>query len=75
MQSDRSTIYVELLGEGTKCWRPVSAEQLAEDTYRIVDTVPDDESWAFRPGQVVRCKGRLFSEASGLVAFESVNLD
>ena len=75
MQSERSTIYVELLDEGTDCWRPVSAERLSEDTYRIADTVPEEESWAFQPGEVVRCKERRFSDGGGLVAFESVSLD
>ena len=75
VQYKRSTIYVELLDEGTNCWRPVSAERLSADTYRIVDTVPEGESWLFQPGEVVRCKERLFDDASGLAAFESVILD
>jgi hypothetical protein len=75
VQSERSTIYVELLDEGTNCWRPVAAERLSEDTYRIVDMVPEGESWLFQPGEVVRCKERLFHDASRLAAFESVILD
>jgi len=75
VRSEHSTVYVELLDEGTKCWRPVSAERLSEDTYRIEDTVPEGESWQFQPGEIVRCKERLFGDASGLAAFESANVD
>jgi hypothetical protein len=75
MQSERSTIYIELLDEGTECWRPVSAERLSEATYCIVDSVPEGESWLFKPGDVVRCKTRSFSNSIGLAAFELVSLD
>jgi hypothetical protein len=66
---------MELLDEGTKCWRPVSAEHVSEDLYRIVDVVPEDEIWLFQPGEVVRCKERQFSEGSGLTACESVTAE
>ena len=49
------TIYVELLDEGTKCWRPVSAEHISDDVYRVLDFVPEGEVWSFQPGDVVRC--------------------
>jgi hypothetical protein len=60
------------LDEGVKCWRPVSAEHLFENTYRIVDSVPEGETWLFQRGDVVRCKQREFSDGSGLPACESV---
>ncbi|HTX75655.1 MAG TPA: shikimate kinase [Terracidiphilus sp.] len=69
----KATIYVELLREGTPCWRPVNAERLSGDTFRIVDPVPNDETWAFQPGQVVRCRQQALQDGLGLVAFESVN--
>jgi hypothetical protein len=72
MPLERVKIFVELLDEGTKCWRPVSAERLSDDTYRIVDTVPDEEIWRFQPGDIVRCKQRVFSDGVGLTAYESV---
>ena len=31
-----TTVYVSLLGEGVDVWRPVSAEHIREDIYRIV---------------------------------------
>jgi hypothetical protein len=54
LQKDRVTIFVELLDEGVKCWRPVSADRVSEDTYRIVGSVPQGEVWLFQPGEIVR---------------------
>jgi hypothetical protein len=62
------TIYVALLNEGVDCWRPVKAERLGPDLYRIKDAVPDDEKWEFQPGEVVRCNERRFDRGAGLVA-------
>lgn len=67
------TIYVELLGEGTKCWRPVDAECVSESTFRIMGQVPQDETWAFQPGEIVRCKERDLGHGRGLVASSSVS--
>jgi hypothetical protein len=75
VQEERVTIYVELLDEGTKCWRPVSVELLYHDTYRIVDVVPEGETWLFQPGQVVRCKEREFTDGYGLTAYELVTVE
>ncbi len=74
VQEERVTILVELLNEGVKCWRPVWAKHLSEDTYRIMDTVPEGETWVFQPGEVVRCKQREFSDGTGLTAYESVSV-
>ena len=74
MEEERVTILVELLAEGVKCWRPVSAEHLSEDTYRIRDAVPEDETWLFLPGDIVRCKQRDFSDGTGLTAYELVSI-
>jgi hypothetical protein len=67
----RVTIFVELLDEGTRCWRPVSAERLSGDRYRILDAPPEDESWSFQAGEIVRCELRKFSDGSGLTAYEA----
>ena len=64
-------ILVELLGEGTQCWRPVLAERVFESAYRIVDDVPEGEKWLFQSGEVVRCKVREFSDGWCLTAYES----
>jgi hypothetical protein len=64
------TIYVELLGEGVPCWRPVKAKQVAAEAYLIDDLEPENEAWQFQPGDVVLCRRRAFSEGEGLVAYE-----
>jgi hypothetical protein len=68
-------IYVYLLNEGTDCWRPVSAEYLGEDLYRIssANENPDDESWEFAEGEVVRCRLRKLSGGECLVAYASAS--
>jgi hypothetical protein len=54
----RSEIYVSLQGEGTVVWRPVNAERLRKNVYRIADQPYDreTESWEFEPGDVVLCE-------------------
>ena len=62
------TIYVELLEEGTQCWRPVEAEQLPDGSFRILGNPPEDELWAFQTGNIVQCEERQFRSGAGLVA-------
>jgi hypothetical protein len=70
----KTTIYVELLKEGTLCWRPVGAEYLGGDLYRILGNNPRDEVWAFSAGDVVKCKMKSFpSGGSELTAYEKIN--
>jgi len=45
--------------EGTECWRPVEAQHVEGDRYRIVGTPPDGERWAFPSGCVLRCNRQL----------------
>jgi hypothetical protein len=73
MEANRALIYMPLLDEGTSCWRPVQAIRLADDLYRITDSIPDDEKWLFSPGDVVRCELRDFADELGLVAVERIN--
>lgn len=51
-------IYVALLGEGVDVWRPIKAELVQGDTYRIVSQPYDRtlETWQFEPGERVICK-------------------
>jgi hypothetical protein len=70
----KTTIYVELLGEGTDCWRPVEAEHLGADLYRITGETPEDEVWSFSTGDTVKCKTQAFqTNGSGLVASEKIS--
>ena len=76
-----ATIHVELLDEGVECWRPVEAERLNDGTYRITDSCPDGETWAFARGDVVRCRQQSTARDSDgvllgptiLVAYERVS--
>jgi hypothetical protein len=56
-----ATIDIELRDEGVECWRPVEAEHLGEDRYRIIEEQPDSERWAFPSRTVVRCSPRLLA--------------
>ena len=58
------TIYIPLLNEGTDCWRPVEAEQIGTNSYRILQIKPDDEEWPIGAGDIVTCKLRRFSDGS-----------
>jgi hypothetical protein len=67
-------VYVALLGEGTEVWRPVAAEQVGPDLFRLLGPAPEGESWEFGPGAVVRCRERAFAGgARGLVAAEQAS--
>jgi hypothetical protein len=71
---EKRTIYVELIEEGTPCWRPVDAEYLGDELCRIVGEKPEDETWAFSVGDVVKCKLKVFQDGSAeLVAHERKN--
>jgi hypothetical protein len=63
-------IYVYLLNEGTHAWRPVEADHLGGDRYRIasVNDDPEDEEWQFNSGDIVQCAVRHFSDGPELVA-------
>jgi len=66
-------VYVALLDEGTDCWRPVQAEHISGDTYRLCGPKHPDEVWEFQPGDLVRCKFHRFSGGEErLTAFDSV---
>jgi len=71
-------IYVYLLDEGVDVWRPVDAERVGDDLYRIISEAPDRdfEDWEFTTGEVVRCIPRILSGgAQGIVAVARVAPD
>lgn len=54
-----TTIYIRLLNEGTDVFRPVQAEKLEKNIFKIIETEsynPECETWEFIPGQIVHCK-------------------
>jgi hypothetical protein len=58
-------IFVELMNEGTKVWRPVQAEHLRDNVYKILpQEIPEDEQWKFSPGSRVVCERKPFDDAS-----------
>lgn len=56
-------IYVKLLNEGVDVWRPVEAERLEGETYRIAEpsNKAEDETWEFPPGSLVEVQEHTFS--------------
>lgn len=50
--------YIALLDEGVDVWRPVQAEHLRGNVYRILSQSYDrtTESWQFEPGDKVLCE-------------------
>jgi hypothetical protein len=55
--SGTATIYVSLLDEGVEVRRPVQADLISGDVFRIVDQPYDRdvERWEFEPGDHVIC--------------------
>lgn len=51
-------IFVRLLDENVDVWRPVTAERIASDRFRIVEQPYDrgTERWEFVPGDEVICE-------------------
>ena len=51
-------IYIALLNEGVDVWKPVEAERLHGNVYRILSQPYDRtiESWQFEPGDEVLCE-------------------
>jgi len=59
MDSNISTIFVELLNEGTYVLRPITGEKVSEGKFRLIATSnydPDLETWRFTPGTIVECE-------------------
>ena len=70
-----TTVYVELLGEGITVWRPVEAEVLPGDRYRLRAGPDYDaavETWAYGPGTVVRCRQQDLGSGPVPVVVEAV---
>lgn len=71
------TIYIALLDEGTDVWRPVQAEHLNSNVYRILTQAYDrtTESWQFEPGDVVLCEMVESSDGHILAATRKADQD
>jgi hypothetical protein len=49
------TIYVKILNEGTTVWRPVKAEKILNNVFKIIDFPEHGEKWEFSPNTKVIC--------------------
>lgn len=65
-------ILVRLLDENVDVWRPVRAEQIASDRFRILEQPYDrgTERWEFEPGDEVMCEFVDFDDGSFLAAIK-----
>ena len=68
--NDTAEIFVRLPDEEVDVWRPVRAEHLHDNVYRIVDQPYDREIevWEFEPGDVVVSDLLDMSDGSVLAA-------
>ena len=67
---DRAAVFVRVLNQSTEAWRPVDAEHVSGDRYRLLGDKPDDETWPFATGDVVRCRPRGPLGSQQLAAYE-----
>jgi len=61
------TVYVKLQNEGTDVWRPVDAELVGKNRYKVLSRPTDDENWPVTLGEVVECERRMPSGEDCLV--------
>ena len=59
--SEPKTVYVKLLDEDVATWRPVQAEHIGGNRYRLTGEQPDGEVWPFVAGDIVKCKMQRLS--------------
>jgi len=72
----RTQVYIKIGAKAGPAWRPVDAEPLGRDLYRIVGSNPSPavEPWPFSPGDVVRCEPYELTDSDViLVACEKVD--
>lgn len=64
-------VYVELPDEAVQVWRPVLAEHVGKDVYRIAEQPyeRENERWQFEPGETVNCGSMETDEGTILAAF------
>ncbi len=69
-------VHVQLLDEGTTCYRPVHATPVDDGIFTLGAAAfasADDETWEFPPGSIVRCVWRTFQSGTGWLAVERVS--
>ncbi len=67
--TDWTEVHVRILDEAVDVWRPVKAHPISEHVFRLSgDPAPEDEQWAFAPGDEVVVERRRADQGSVLVA-------
>ena len=69
----KKTIYIQLLNEGSVAYRPVLADEIEENVYKIDGSEcynPDDEEWEFLPNMCVLVEKKYLSGGIVLVAIK-----
>ena len=61
-------VLMPLEDEGTDVWRPVEAQLLPDDRFKIIGPMPGNETWRYPPGTTVRCEVQQREEGEALVA-------
>ncbi len=64
-------VYVQLMNEGTRVYRPVAAVPIGVSTVRLVAVDaydPDIETWEFPPGTIVHVESKQLSSGEVMVA-------
>lgn len=60
------TIYVKLVDESVSVWRPVLAQKIQNEVYKILpppaNEIPKDEKWEFNPGSLVEVREKLMDD-------------
>ena len=65
------TVHVKLLDEGVDVWRPVEAEHVSGNLYRLIGKPDDTENWEFETGSTVRVEKRLLEGGTAVIAVEA----
>lgn len=71
----KTTIYVRLLNEGIEVYRPVTATQIENNIYKIIDETKydaEDETWEFLPGNIILVSEKQIGNEIALVAIKSL---
>ena len=69
----KKNIYIQLLEEGTKVYRPVPAIKLSDKVYKLEGWEiynPSDEKWEFKPGTYVLVEEKKLDTGFFLVAIQ-----
>jgi hypothetical protein len=74
MNEKTATIWMPLLGEGIDIWVQVEAEVVNDNTFRVIGPQPDNQSWAYAPGTLVRCVAKILLDrrTRGLFVVERI---